>query len=186
MPEGAWMPLLLTAEARALFIERSLFATTEPRPVPAATSSASTTTAAAAAAAAAAAPSSTSPAASDGTPAPAAAVAAAVAVTAAEEDDPSRRPVICCDLRLVDTLASMAAPEPWGLHNWCLQTLLRETFSRLIQQSRVLAFYPAGTNDPTALLFHTSLTSPTLAPIYALVVPSASRVRTMAPMRACV
>ena len=76
---------------------------------------------------------------------------------------------------MVDALALMVAPEPWGLHNWCLQNLLRETFSRLIQQNRVYAFYPAGTNDPTALVFNTGLVTPQLVALYALVVPSASR-----------
>jgi len=192
---GTWLPLLLTPEARLLFLERSMFPSTEPRGAFApsaekqqaqqaqqpATGAASGEGAAAAAAVDGA---ESSAMAEDGTAAPATAPAATAPAAAEsgkkgakdDDEDPNRRPVVCCDLKVLDQLALMVLPEPWGLHNWCLQNYLRETFTRLIQQNRVLAFYPTGMNDPTALVFNTGLVTPQLVSLYAVVVPSASRV----------
>ena len=221
-PTGQWLELLLTEEARALFLERGMFVNAEPRIVDGGHAVATTAAAAAAAGAGAgaetAAPAPTAddedgllsdqlaPAAADdmatdaqgdagsaaaaaaddtassatataSTSAAATATATAPAPTAAPALEEEKRPVICCDLRLVDQLALAVMPESWGMYNWSLQSLLRETFGRLLQQGRIIAFYPTGSNDPTALAFHTGVVTPTAVPIYALVVPTVSRVR---------
>jgi len=49
---------------------------------------------------------------------------------------------------------------------------LRETFSRLVFQNSVMAFYPQNINDPTALCFNTGLLARSVVQIYCVIVPA--------------